>query len=93
MIPPFRRSEDSARYPPRAAGLGYIVWGRNAVCGLDRLGQGVELAGGAVAAVAVLVSSGRMRPGWLLVGHTRSTHYCAEGVCVGSFLQHMRCSS
>lgn len=71
-IPPFRRSEGSARYPPTACRRGYMGRWAGEKHGLRDWGW-VELARGAVAAVGVVVSSGRMRAGWWLVGHSFST--------------------
>lgn len=65
-IPPFRRSECSARYPPTGCRRGYMGRWAGEKHGLRDWGR-VELARGAVAAVAV-VCVVRQDACWLVVG-------------------------
>lgn len=77
-IPPFRRSEGSARYPPRAAGVVTLA-GESTVCRLGSVRVGERRRG---RSGRLVLSSGRMRAGWRLVGHSLNTLLYVSRECV-----------
>ncbi|KAI7784205.1 hypothetical protein LA080_010519 [Diaporthe eres] len=68
-IPPFRRSEGSARYPPRAAGV--VTWaGENTVCGLGRVQVGERRRGRSGRLAVVRQDACWLAVGWALAQYT-----------------------